>query len=69
MHSPIKRNVLQHNINKKLKPGLVTSYNIRPGSGGPIPVSALHKFVTYLLRHLLTAPGPTRGDGKIISEM
>ena len=31
----------------------------------PILVSALHKFVTYLLTytltHILTAPGPTRG--------
>ena len=33
-HSPIKRNVQQHKINtKKLKPGLVASYNIRPGNG------------------------------------
>jgi len=30
MHSPIKRNVLQHKINtKKLKPGLVAFYDIR----------------------------------------
>jgi len=33
-HSPIKRNVLQHKINrKKLKPGLVAFYDIRPGNG------------------------------------
>jgi len=33
-HSPIKRNVLQHKINtKKLKPGLVAAYDIRPGNG------------------------------------
>ena len=32
-HSPTKRNVLQHKINKKLKPGLVTLYDIRPGNG------------------------------------
>jgi len=31
MHSPI--NVPQHKINKILKPGLVTFYNIRPESG------------------------------------
>jgi len=32
--SPIKRNVLQHKINtKKLKPGLVTSYDVWPGNG------------------------------------
>ena len=31
---PIKRNVLQHKINtKKLKPGLVASYDIRPANG------------------------------------
>jgi len=29
----MKRNVLQHKINtKKLKPGLVTSYEIQPGN-------------------------------------
>ena len=31
---------------------------------GPILISVLHKFVTYLLKtltHLLTAPGPTQG--------
>jgi len=33
-HSPINRNVLQHKINtKKLKPGLVAFYDIRPGNG------------------------------------
>jgi len=33
-HSPIKRNVPQHKINtKKLKPGLVAFYHIRPGNG------------------------------------
>jgi len=37
------------NKHKKIQPGLVTSYNIQPGNGGPILVSALHKFVTYLL--------------------
>ena len=34
MHSPIKRKVLQLKINaKKLKPGLVAFYDIRPGNG------------------------------------
>jgi len=28
MHSAIKRNELQHKINKKLKPGLVAAYDI-----------------------------------------
>jgi len=33
-HSPSKTNVLQHKINtKNLKPGLVASYDIRPGNG------------------------------------
>jgi len=42
---------LQHKIKiKKLKPGLVASYDIRPGNGdGPILISTLHKFVTYFL--------------------
>jgi len=49
-HSPVKTNVLQHKIkHRKLKPGLVTSYDVRPGNKGPILVSALHKSVTYLL--------------------
>jgi len=39
------------NKHKKLKPGLGASYNIRLGNRGPILVSVLHKFVTYLLRH------------------
>jgi len=35
---------------QKLKPRLVASCNIRPGNGrGHILVSALHKFITYLL--------------------
>jgi len=34
MHSPIKRNALQHKINtRKLKPGLVAFYDIWPGNG------------------------------------
>jgi len=45
---------------------LVASYDLWPGNGeGYIQVSALHKFVTYLLTqtltHLLTATGPIRG--------
>jgi len=33
-HSPIKRNVLQHQIStEKLKPHLVAFYDIRPGNG------------------------------------
>jgi len=34
MHSLIRRNVLQHKMNtKKLTPGLVAFYDIRPGNG------------------------------------
>jgi len=58
-HSSIKRNVQQQNKHKKLKPGLVASYDIRPGNG--IPAQG-HKFVTYLLRHLPTySSRPTWG--------
>jgi len=34
---------------KKLKPGLVVSYDIWPGNRGPILVLALDKFVNYSL--------------------
>jgi len=43
------------NKTKKLKPCLITSYDIQPGNG------QLHKFVTYLLKtvsNLLTASDP-----------
>jgi len=34
MHLPIRRSVLQQNkYKKKLKPGLVAFYDIRPGNG------------------------------------
>jgi len=57
MHSPIKRNV-QHKINtKKLKPGLVASYDIWPENRGPILVLAPHKSNTYPLTY---SPGHTR---------
>jgi len=45
-----------HKINPKtLKPGLVASYDIGPGNGeGLFWFLALHKLVTYLIRHLPT---------------
>jgi len=44
------REELQHKINfKKLKQGLLASYDIRPGNGEAILVLALYKSVTYLL--------------------
>jgi len=57
MHSPIKRNVLQHKINpKKLKPGLVASYDIQFGNGEGL--FWFQRFInlslTYWLRHLPT---------------
>jgi len=66
MHSPIKRNVLQHKINtKKLKPGLVASYDIRPGNG-----EGLFRFrcfinlsLTYLLKYLLAYLQPQNRTG------
>jgi len=43
-------------LHKKLKPGLVASYDIWPGNGQclPILILALHKFVTYLLTYRLS---------------
>jgi len=61
-HSPIKRNI-QHEINTKTKARFSRLLQ-QPAwkRRGPILVSALHKFVTYLLTyldtHLLTAPDP-----------
>jgi len=45
-----KKCTTTQNKHKKLKPGLVASYNIWPGNGeGPsILISALHKYGTYL---------------------
>ena len=58
MHSPIRRYVLQHKINTKIKPGLVASYDIR--SGNREGLFWFWRFInlslkpTYLLRHALT---------------
>jgi len=54
------------NKHKKLKPGLVTSYNVAWKRRGPIVVSALHKFVNYLLTYFDTYPltyGPSTHMG------
>jgi len=53
--------ITTQNKHKKLKPDLVVSYNIWPGNERAY-ISALHKFVTYLLKdtYLLTAPDPQR---------
>jgi len=55
---------------KKLKPGLVASYDLRPGNG-----EGLFWFryfiglsLTYLDTYPLTAPGPTCGDLKQTAE-
>jgi len=62
----VKRNVLKH---KKLKPGLVASYNIRPGNG-----EGLFWFQCFIICHLLTyldtypltySPGTHMGFGKL----
>jgi len=63
-HSPIKRNILQYKINtKKLKPGLVASYNIPPGNGEGLFWFRhfINMSLTYLDTYPLTAPGLTQG--------
>jgi len=52
-HSPIEINVLQH---KKLKPGLVASYDIQHGKGEGLFLSwhFVNLSLTYSLRHLPT---------------
>jgi len=62
--SLIKRNVVQHKVTEKLKPGLVASYDIWPGNKEDlILISALRKFVTYLDTYPLTySLGPTWGN-------
>ena len=60
-----KQTCIRNNIKltPKLKPGLVASYDIRPGNGEDL--FWLQRFInvslTYLPEHLPTAPGPTRG--------
>jgi len=61
-HSRIKTNVLQHEINtRKLKPGLVASYDIWLGNGEGLFLfrSFINLSHTYLLRHLPTYLQPT----------
>jgi len=62
-HSPIKTNVLQHKINTKKTKARFSCLLWHPAwkRRGSVLISALHKFVTYLLKtlvHLLTAPHP-----------
>jgi len=53
--SPIKRNVLQQKINTKTKASFSNLLQHPAWKWrGPILISALHKFVTYLLGHLPT---------------
>ena len=57
MHSSIRKNVLQHKINTKTKARFSRLLpHLALKRIGPILISALHKFVTYLLtlRHLPT---------------
>ena len=56
-HSPIKRNILWHKINtKKLKSGLVASYDIRPGNREGLFWfwQFINLSLTYLVRDLST---------------
>jgi len=49
------KNTITQYKHKKLKPGLVASYNIWPGNGDGLSLFlALHKFVTYFLTYTLT---------------
>jgi len=50
-----KRTTTQ-NIHKKLKPGLITSYDIRPANGEGLFLfwRFVNLLLTYLLRHLTT---------------
>jgi len=71
MYSPIKTNILQHKINikKKQKPGLVASYDIRPGNRESLLLFRhfINLSLTYLLKTLTYSPGPT-GAGKPATE-
>jgi len=55
---------ITQNEHKKLKPGLVASYDIRPGNRKGL--FWYRRFVNYLLTytivHSLTATGPTQGS-------
>jgi len=63
-HACINQNkcTITQNKHKKLKSGLVVSYDIRPGNGQALFLFRcfINASLTYLLRHLLTySPGPT----------
>jgi len=51
---------------QKVKPGLVASYDWK--RRGPILVSALHKFVAYLLRHLSSYLRPWDPHGAVVTK-
>jgi len=60
-HSSIKTNVLKHKINtKKLKPGIVASYDIHPGNGEGLFLfwCFINLPLTYLDTYPLTALDP-----------
>ena len=60
-----KKNVLQHK--KKRKPCLFASYDNRPGNGVGLFLFQrfIHLPITYLLRHLLTAPDARRAHHNV----
>jgi len=62
MHSPIKRNVQQQSKHKKLKPGLVASYNIRPGNGEGL--SWFCRFINLSLTYFYNLPVYSRAPGQ-----
>jgi len=71
-HSPIKRNALQHKINTKKTKARFSRLlrHLAWKRRGSILISALHKFVTYLLRyHLptyLQLQDPRRASQRVI---
>jgi len=61
-----KKCTTTQNKHKKLKPGLVASYDIRPGNGEGLfwfRTFGVHKFVTYSLKHLPTYLQPQTHTG------
>ena len=66
-HSLIRRGTTTENKHRKLKPGLVASYDIQPGNREGL--FWFRRFInlslTYLLRHLLTYLQPRTHTGQV----
>jgi len=67
-HIHHQKNVLQHKINtKKLKPGIVASYDVQPGNGEGLFwfQCFINLSLTYLFRHLPTYCSPKIHTGQV----